>query len=198
MISLWLVRHGLTDWNSEKRYQGQNQTPLNELGRAQARALGQKLATIQPAVVFSSDLPRALETARIAIRGPIVSDARLREPDYGQFQGCTYGEMEALTPTVYRRWQADRSVPPPDGEPVTAVLERIRDFVAQLRSTYPQQQVIAVSHGELIALMLAELSGCDPAQFRQFTPDNASVTTVRLERETARIEIFNDTSHLEN
>lgn len=197
MITLHLVRHGQTGWNASGRYQGQNDVPLNPVGRAQAEALGRRLAAASLDVVVSSDLGRTMQTARRLTSGPIVADARLREPDYGQFQGLTYAEMEALAPEIYHRWQTDRAIPPPEGESVSAVLTRLDSFMTDLRADYPQQRVLAVSHGELIALLLCHLTGQPVANFRQLTPHNSSLTTLSVGPTSARLDTFNDIRHLE-
>src|ERR1700749_4512270 len=93
-----LFRHGETDWNVEERFQGHIDVPLNENGRAQARGLVEKLAPMGLQVILSSDLSRALETARIAARGlggiAVEIDPRLREAHLGGAQGLTREEIE--------------------------------------------------------------------------------------------------------
>ena len=106
MATLLLVRHGETDWNRERRWQGHADRPLNETGRRQAEALAERLAARPPDAIWSSDLVRASETAEIVGRRlglPVSLDARLREVDVGEWSGLTAGEVEERYPDGLRR-----------------------------------------------------------------------------------------------
>src|SRR5581483_2208896 len=98
MTTLLLSRHGETDWNREGRWQGWADPPLNEVGREQARALAETLRTTAFDAVYSSDLRRAHETARI-VAAPhgvaVVTGPGLREIDVGSWSGLTRAEIEA-------------------------------------------------------------------------------------------------------
>ncbi|NJO82567.1 MAG: histidine phosphatase family protein, partial [Blastochloris sp.] len=90
MITLWLVRHGVTDWNEQKRYQGHSDIGLNDTGKRQAQQIAQRLASEKLHVIFSSDLTRAMETAEI-IAAPhkltIQPEPNFRETNFGLFEG---------------------------------------------------------------------------------------------------------------
>jgi 2,3-bisphosphoglycerate-dependent phosphoglycerate mutase len=103
MTSILLARHGETDWNVERRWQGHSDTPLNDTGRAQARALAEELKSEPIDVVYSSDLMRAHETARLVAepRGLDVTAVRgLRERSFGSVEGMTSNEIFAQDPDV--------------------------------------------------------------------------------------------------
>ncbi len=92
VTELLLARHGETDWNRERRWQGHADPPLNELGRAQARRLAEALAGEQLEAIYASDLRRAHETAEIVgarLGLPVTSDPDLREIDVGSWSGLT-------------------------------------------------------------------------------------------------------------
>ncbi len=116
---LIVIRHGETAWNRERRLQGQLDIPLNETGRAQARALATALAGEPIDAVYASDLSRAMATAAplAEVLGlQVRPDARLRERSYGTLQGKTYAEVAEYLPEDFARWQA--RVPdyaPPEG-----------------------------------------------------------------------------------
>ena len=133
--TIYVIRHGETDWNREGRWQGHAPTPLNATGRAQARALADRLAGEELTAVYSSDLPRALETAEIvaASRGKeVVADAGLREIDVGSRQGRTSAELDGL---------------PWDGESYEAHSERVLAAVLGIARRHPTGRVLAVTHG---------------------------------------------------
>src|ERR1019366_1741101 len=105
---VFMTRRGETDWNVEGRWQGHTDTPLNENGRAQARAVAEALRSEGVPAIVSSDLARAHETAQIigASLGIAVAyvDADLRERMFGVFEGLTRAECERLHPEAWRAW----------------------------------------------------------------------------------------------
>ena len=102
-----LVRHGETDWNRDNRFQGHADPPLNETGRAQARALALELSGQTFAAAYTSPLLRAAETAAILatdLRVGTVPDDSLKEVDVGSWSGLTRAEVEERFPTEFARW----------------------------------------------------------------------------------------------
>src|SRR6266851_890326 len=88
--TIYLIRHGETDWNRDRRIQGQSDTPLNDVGRAQARLLGLKLLDVRFELAYSSDLSRAIETAELILEPrpiAIATDVGLRERAFGEWEG---------------------------------------------------------------------------------------------------------------
>src|SRR5262245_34226909 len=118
-----LVRHGETDWNATGRIQGHSDTPLNAVGREQARRVALRLAREPVRAVYSSDLARAFETATI-IGQPlgltVVTSARLRERQYGAWEGLTAAEIQTRYPEQFAQWRArSTDFAPPRGETIT-------------------------------------------------------------------------------
>lgn len=108
MTRLIIWRHGLTEWNHSERVQGTTDVDLNDSGRAQAAATAIKLAALNPRLIIASDLRRAADTAAALARltGLSVSyDKRLRERDFGQWQGLTITEVRERFPDAHRRWR---------------------------------------------------------------------------------------------
>ena len=118
VTTLIVVRHGQTAWNRDMRFQGHGDSPLTELGRAEARAVGQRLGHTPFDELLSSDLGRAQETARIIARytGHTVRlEARLRERHYGVLEGLNAGEILQKHPEVYQQLlteDPDYQIPP--------------------------------------------------------------------------------------
>src|SRR6516165_6393394 len=127
MTTLFVARHGQTDWNREHRWQGWADPPLNAAGREQAADLGESLAGLGIEAVVSSDLRRAAETAEIAgarLGLPVEVDARLREVDVGEWSGLTTSEVEARFPAGYKRRREGRTGWV-EGEELGAMAERV-------------------------------------------------------------------------
>ncbi len=151
------VRHGETDWNRERRVQGSQGPALNEAGKDQAKGLARLLWEVPLAVVYTSELPRARETAAY-VAGPhslnIHADSRLNEIHHGHWEGLSEDELPDLG--LYRRWREDpTSCTLPGAEPLDAVHARavaaMRDIVAR----HPEEEglIAVVSHQVVLALL---------------------------------------------
>ena len=166
---LVLLRHGQTEFNAGSRMQGQLDTDLSDLGRAQAIAAAEVLAKRQPLVIVSSDLRRAHDTAvsladccDVAVR----TDARLRETHLGDWQGMTHQEVDAMSPGARQAWREDATWAPHGGESRVDVADRTLPLVAELVAGEPEwgeddsdRPVVLVAHGGTIAALTAALLG---------------------------------------
>jgi glucosyl-3-phosphoglycerate phosphatase len=165
---LVMLRHGQTDFNLGSRMQGQLDTELTELGRAQAVAAAEALAKRQPLLIVSSDLRRAYDTAatlgeRTGLR--VRVDHRLRETHLGDWQGMTHAEIDAEAPGARLAWRDDATWAPHGGENRVDVARRSLPLIAELLAGEPEwgadhepeRPVVLVAHGGLIAALTAGL-----------------------------------------
>ncbi len=200
-MRLILVRHGETDWNVQARYQGHTDVPLNGTGRAQATALGQRLAREKIDVLYASDLQRARSTAEaIASRHglPVRSDPRLRELDWGDWGGLTHGEIEARAPRELAAWMADlMGAAPPGGESLATLAARVQGMLADIVSHHQGQTVLLVAHGGPLRVLLCLALGLELQLQDRFRLDSASLSELALYEEHSMLIRLNDTSHLE-
>jgi broad specificity phosphatase PhoE len=156
MTELLLVRHGETDWNAERRWQGHADVPLNERGREQARRLADSFPEDDVDAIYASDLVRARETAEILgarLGLPVVVDRDLREIDVGSREGLT-GEEVGI-----REW---------DGEAYEAHRERTLRALARIVAGHPGSRVLVVAHGGTLRRM-HEHVGLEPAEIANCT-----------------------------
>jgi broad specificity phosphatase PhoE len=185
MATILLARHGETDWNAERRWQGHTDRPLNERGRTQARALAQRLDPTRLEAVYSSDLRRARDTARaVAERQgvPHRIDAALREVDVGSWAGMTKEEARNRDPEGHARWL--RGHPGwRDGESYEAMAERVVAAVRRIASKHPHRPVLVVAHGGPIRALHAAALGLDVHAYRRLRPvePNARLSAVCLD-----------------
>ena len=136
-----LARHGETDWNRERRWQGHSDRPLTDTGRQQAHALATQLAAEPIDAVYSSDLIRAHETARIVAEQlgvDVVTVPGLRERRFGSWEGLQDVEVERRFPGVHG---------PPDGETREEMARRVLDSLDAIAATHRGRTVLVVSHG---------------------------------------------------
>jgi len=160
--TLFLVRHGETDWNAAGRWQGQTDVPLNARGREQAREVAGRLRAGGIAAIASSDLLRARATAEIVASelGLEVShlDAALRERRFGCFEGLTREEVAARFPEAWARYLADPGPAPPGGESRDELIGRLLPAVASAVARLPGP-LLVVMHGGAMRALLAEHVG---------------------------------------
>jgi probable phosphoglycerate mutase len=171
MTTVLLARHGETDWNSERRWQGHADRPLNGAGRAQARELAESLADGEIEVIYSSDLLRAHETALIVgdrLGLPVTVDPGLREVDVGDWSGRVHNEIEGADPEGFRRWNAGGKGWN-GGESYEQMGERVVATVLDIAGRHAGQTVLAVTHGGSIRACRASAAGIDYAASRIFT-----------------------------
>ncbi|GAA4296943.1 glucosyl-3-phosphoglycerate phosphatase [Mycobacterium paraffinicum] len=165
---LIMLRHGQTEFNAGSRMQGQLDSQLSELGRAQAIAAAEVLGKLQPLLIVSSDLHRAYDTAiRLGERTgqPIRVDPRLRETHLGDWQGLTHTEVDTQAPGARLAWREDATWAPHGGESRVDVAARSVPLVTELVSGEPEwggpqhadRPVVLVAHGGLIAALSAAL-----------------------------------------
>lgn len=172
--SLFIFRHGETDYNREQRFQGHLDIPLNETGTAQARQLIAPLERLGIQAIFSSDLTRAVQTAQI-IAGklgiPILSDPGLREAHLGEAQGLTIEQIEEkLGKETVARWRSpfltDADASYPGGETGRQVLERALqalERLLRLAENSHYERIGVATHGGVIRRIARHLLGEDSA-----------------------------------
>ena len=189
---LGLIRHGETDWNRERRIQGQRDIPLNDEGRRQAQSLALHLDSDDVGwnALYSSELARARETAKIVgyrLGLPVTVDKRLRERDFGLLEGSTPFQREEWRETP--RWQElDCSV-----ECVELLDSRVNQFISSLPQLHSEDdRVLVVTHGGVIGCVLRSLvPSTEIGEIR-----NASVSTLRYQNGVFECESFGSAYHL--
>jgi probable phosphoglycerate mutase len=130
-----LLRHGRTAWNAQRRFQGQSDPPLDEVGRMQAYEVAALIAAVRPGLLVSSDAARAMQTAEIVAEPaalPVIPDSRFRERGLGHWEGLTRDEVALKYPDEYADWLAGRDVSRRGGETREEVAARAAAAFAEL------------------------------------------------------------------
>jgi probable phosphoglycerate mutase len=153
---LLIIRHGESEWNLARRWQGWRDAPLTELGERQARHRAESLAESRfaPAVVFTSDLGRARRTAEIIaerLGAPVQVDEGFRERSGGDFEGHTSEEIDVLWPGMREAWRRGDIHCPPGGETDDVVFDRFDAALA--RTVGADRPCIVVTHGGALRLI---------------------------------------------
>jgi alpha-ribazole phosphatase len=167
MTRLVLVRHGEPDETVRGRCYGHLDPGLSPRGRRQMRQGRRVLRAAPPAIIYSSPCRRALESARhLAPRDvKVVVDDRLREIDFGAFEGLPYDEIATRFPETYEEWMRHPTdVVFPGGESFPAMSARVREALDQLRRAHSGQRVVVVSHGGVNRIAIAHALGLEPSR----------------------------------
>jgi probable phosphoglycerate mutase len=182
----WLVRHGETEWAALGRHTGRTDIPLTERGRAEASAVARRLAGHEFALVLSSPLSRALETAQLAGFADVVETTDdLLEWDYGADEGLTTPEIRQDRPG-WTVWGDG----PRDGETVEEVGARVDRVIERIRAA--EGDALVFAHGHVLRVLAARWLGEPPAEGRLYALNTATVSILGWERETAVLERWND------
>jgi broad specificity phosphatase PhoE len=185
VTTVYLARHGQSDWNAAGRWQGHADRPLTALGLRQAAELAEELAGVALDAVYSSDLRRARETAE-AVAAPrgqtVIVLTQLREVDVGSWSGLTRAEAKERFPQAFRRW-ADGGQGWDDGETYEHMAERVVEAVRDLAEGHGGGTLLVVSHGGPIRALHAVALGLDVTQHRRLAPvePNARLSRIAVE-----------------
>ncbi len=179
------VRHGETDWNREKRLQGSTGAPINDAGREQAKGLARLLWEVPLQAIYSSELPRALETASY-VAGPhslnITTDARLNEVAHGDWEGML--EADLPDPERYRRWREDPSTTDlPGGESLQSVHDRAVAAMKEIVARHPEEGkglIAVVSHQLVLAVLKCYVLDRPWSQIRKHALSVASYEVITV------------------
>ena len=181
VTTLLLARHGETDWNRDHLWQGHTGPPLNETGRRQAAELAAQVKDID--LVYSSDTERAFETA-VIVAGrhglQVETDPRLREVNFGLWEGLTRAEINERFSGGFSRWLSGESSTPDGGEADEVMAERVLAALRDIASRHDDSRVLVVTSGGPIRAVEAHLRGIDQATARRLveTIDNCSLLDV--------------------
>jgi broad specificity phosphatase PhoE len=203
-VRLLLIRHAETDANRQGAIQGQKDHRLNALGQRQATALAERLRGERLQAIHSSDLRRCLETAWPIADGRDVevrTTPRLRERDFGAWEGLTDAQVRVATPEAYESWRDDwEHFAPPGGESTERLRERAGQFLGEQLADARDGSVAVVTHmgpGKLIVCLLMGIRG----HGRSFGLGNGSLSILEVPAGAARgnatLVMLNDTCHLE-
>ena len=200
MQQLFLIRHGLTEWNARGKFQGHSDIALSEAGRAQAQALRVRLAELErngPRLdwVVSSPLKRALQTAELALpEREIHLDERLKELNFGAFEGHTLAQNRATE--AWNAWYDDPfKQSTPGGESYEQLRLRAVDWLESL----PTGNSVAFTHSGTIQMLISHILGVEHPKWRKrviLRP--TSVTCIICHSGERVIERVNDAYHLES
>lgn len=193
MLELLLVRHGQTAWNQERRIMGNLPVPLDATGRRQSQALARFLKKITLNACYTSPAARAVETAKIVMKGrrvPMITAREVLEIDYGEWVGKRFDEV--TNQPAYRLYHSTpKKSRPPAGESMLEVRRRCVAFVERLKKRHRKGRVLVVSHADIIKTILTYCLRLDLNDLQRFRIDNGSLTLLWFHDSFCRVLAVN-------
>jgi len=198
-MKLWLVRHGQTQANLEKRYSGQSETPLTPFGLAQALAVGEKLQHRVFDKVFCSELGRVQQTTQALLQQrsvPVITAPLLNEMSFGDWEMHSAAELAEKDPVRYAAWCHDwQNVVPPAGESFASFQQRVAQFIAQLQREDKQANILIVSHQGVLSLLISQLLKLPPTAMWHFAIEQGAWSEIQLYEDFAVLQCLNNRTH---
>jgi len=200
MTKFYLIRHGETIANAAQSFQGQQNSPLNETGILQAKDVAKRLSDVNFDAIYSSDLDRAVSTANEirsenVFSGEIITDTRLREANFGEWEGNTYKDVMQKWPDIANAWLKDSyNTRPPGGETLDDVVKRVGEMLELIAADRPEDTVAIVCHGGPIRAAVCHILGVKANVFSKISVDNCSLTIVEISEGRNKLKKLNLTS----
>jgi len=201
-MRIYLVRHGETEWNRIRRFQGRSNLPLNQEGKKQVKALALALKNKPLMAIYTSPLLRALETARLIKvfhpSTPIFEEKGLIEMDLGEFDGMKVQDWAEQYPDIRKSWNENpASVKMPGGESLKEVQARAKETLERITRIYPTDTTILMSSHNFVNLtILCDLLKIPLHRFRELRQENAAFNVIRKKGNRFYVELVNEGSHL--
>jgi broad specificity phosphatase PhoE len=200
VAKILLVRHGETEMNSAQRYWGKTDVNLGPAGLRQAEQLRDRLATEKIDFVYSSEMRRAVLTARTIASIHCLQETpcpELREIDFGQIEGLDFAGVQAQFPDIAKMWiDRDPNLCYPEGESLTQLDVRLARFRNRLLQHSEKEVVMVVAHSGVLRTLICQLLGLETRNRWNFRIDLASLSIIETYPDTAILSLLNDTSHL--
>lgn len=185
MLNVYLLRHGETQWNADgNRYCGRTDIPLTKKGIMQAENVNAQLKKVDFNAVYSSPLLRAVHTAQIASgRDSIITDERLIEVDFGNWEGKTREAFISEDPELWQRWLNDPGCTKAGGigETARAVVDRVNEFFESALKKFPSGNILVVGHNGINRFFLSFRLSMELRYYRRLSQENSSITLFTLD-----------------
>jgi ribonuclease H / adenosylcobalamin/alpha-ribazole phosphatase len=195
-----LLRHGQTEFSTERRFAGRGDIPLTDIGRRQAAAAADRLSARGIDAIVTSPLQRARRTAEAVAAttgAPLAVDDGLVETDFGKWEGLTFGEAAQRWPDEMSSWLASADVAPPGGESFADAARRVLASLDRLLVAHPRKTLLLASHVTPIKTLACRALLAPPAALFRIHLDVASLTEIDWFADgPALLRSLNDTGHL--
>ena len=196
----YIARHGQTEWNILGQTQGHGNSPLTELGLAQAEELAEGMDRFPLDMIFTSDLGRAVQTAdAVGKRRKIEVQPThaLREMGFGEWEGKTIPEITEKYADIYKVWRNEPHLSEiPGGETLQTIQDRLKSFIDELNEKYDGKHILLVSHSVTVRVLLLTILDSSLKNLYRIKQDNTALNIVEWRDYGPVVIKMNDTSHI--
>ncbi len=200
MTKLYLLRHGQSEWNILGKIQGQVDTVLTEKGIEQAQKAAQRLIGEQIDMIYSSDLKRACDTAKIVGKEldlDVTQLCSIREINFGVWQGLDLDTIKRDHEDNYKLWRTEpHNLRLEGGESIQVVQDRAIKDVKRLVAENPDKNILLVSHGTTIKTLIVGLLDIDISKYNKMTIGNTGLSIIEFKEFSPVLQVLNDTNHI--
>ena len=200
--TFYIVRHGQTDWNILGKTQGHGNSDLTQKGEQQALELANAIKEYPIDYIYSSDLGRAIQTAKIigdTIGIDVTETPGLREMGFGDWEGLLIDEIKKDHAKTYETWRNQpHLVEIPNGETLHIIKDRTDNFIKELNEKYDNKHILLVSHSVTVRVMLLSFLNSGMENIYRIKQDNTALNIVECRNYGPVVIKMNDTSHMKN
>ena len=200
MTRLILIRHGETEWNETKRFQGISDIPLSSKGMGQAECLARSLEREPLEAIYTSPLVRARQTAACIARHhscPFAVVEDLRELNQGRLEGLTGEDLRRDFPDFISKWlEEPGETVLPGGESLGELQRRVWAAIEDVIGRHPEKTVAVVAHSFVILTILCRALDLPLHAFRRFRQDPTAKNILEFSERGITLQCLNDTCHL--
>lgn len=193
--TLYLIRHGVTEWNKKKKYCGRINVPLSNQGKRQAAKLAKRLTSVEFDKIYSSNKKRAIQTAGIVFKNKGITLVKeLQEVNFGVMEGLTYRQILKKYPEDYKKWiKNPYRCCMPQAESLNVFRKRVKKAIAQIIKINRGKTIAVVCHGGAISVFITAI--LKNKKFWGYIPEPTSITIVEYENNKPHVELFNSIEH---
>lgn len=200
MQKIYLVRHGQSEWNYQRKIQGQQDTLLTEEGKLQAKKLSYRLKSENIDAIYSSDLKRAYETANIIgeeLNIDVTPMESFREIAFGHWEGIEIDKINSANEKEHQTWLKEPHKFKMEGaETLYEIQKRAMSGVSLVLNKNPGKNILIVSHGTTLKTIILGLLDMDLKYYNKLTLGNVSLTIIEFRDYNRVLKLLNDTCHL--
>lgn len=200
MSIIYLVRHGQTIWNHDMRFQGTSDIELSDLGIKQAKMLAERFSDTKIDAIYSSNLNRAIDTAKIVAKTKkidVIQKECLKEISFGDWEGLNKTQIDEKWPGALEKFfkdPIDCSIP--NGENLLQVQKRTVDCLSGIIKENKARRILVVAHGAVIRVILADILQMNLSAIWNLRQENTAVNIINSYNDRKIVSLINDTSHL--
>lgn len=200
--TIYIVRHGQTEWNILGKTQGHGDSNLTAKGREQAELLAESMTKYPIDYIYSSDLGRAYQTAEIIgnkLSIEVEKTEALREMNFGTWEGRIIKDIIEEDPELYKMWRNEPHLAKiPQGETLSQIKERTDAFIKEINEKYDGKHIVLVTHSLCARIMLLSFLDSDVKNIYRINQANTALNIIELRDYGPVVMKMNDTTHIIN